>query len=130
MDLSPIDEIPNIHGIIYFVQEGCRGGDALAALLKGQENFSGKLAMTWARNYQDYPGGMDYSYLNNSLREDYDEGIFVGYRHFDKEGITPRYPFGYGLSYTDFSIEGGIACDGIVDASTFKVLEETPFKFV
>ena len=81
VDLSPIDEIPNIHGIIYFVQEGCRGGDALAALLKGQENFSGKLAMTWARNYQDYPGGMDYSYLNNSLREDYDEGIFVGYRH-------------------------------------------------
>ncbi len=124
VDLSPIDEIPNIHGIIYFVQEGCRGGDALAALIKGQENFSGKLAMTWARNYQDYPGGMDYSYLNNSLREDYDEGIFVGYRHFDKEGITPRYPFGYGLSYTDFSIEGGIACDGIVDASTFKVLEE------
>lgn len=74
--------------------------EALSDLLLGKANPSGKLAETWPISYQDvpfggeYPGGRDVSL--------YKESIFVGYRYYEKAGIKPLYPFGYGLSYTKF----------------------------
>ena len=105
IDLSPLDAIEGINAIVHISQLGTEGGNAVADILSGTVSPSGKLADTWARQYEDFPFAMEYGSLNGDLEnEDYREGIFVGYRYFDSFGITPRYPFGYGLSYTTFSI--------------------------
>ncbi len=103
LDMNFLDEIAGINGVIFFGQQGMMGGQAFADLLCGKETPSGKLADTWSRRYEDYPNAMEYSYLNGNLDEEYyEEGIYVGYRYFDSYGVEPKYPFGYGLSYTDF----------------------------
>lgn len=105
LDLS-IQEQIRIDGIIHFGQAGQRGGEALAEVLTGKDNFSGKLTQTWAKRYEDYPYAMEYSHLDGDLdNAHYKEGIFVGYRYFDTLDIEPLYPFGYGLSYTEFSYD-------------------------
>lgn len=105
MDLSALDEIEGINAILYIGQLGTEGGNAVADILSGAVNPSGKLADTWARRYEDFPFAMEYGALNGDLQNEYyKEGIYVGYRYFDSFGIEPRYPFGYGLSYTGFAI--------------------------
>ena len=105
MDISPLDEI-GVNAIIYFCQQGMEGGNALVDLLTGVATPSGCLSSTWPVKYDDWPNAMEYSYLKgHTLYEEYKEGIYVGYRYFDSFGVTPRYEFGYGLSYTQFDIE-------------------------
>ena len=90
--------------VIFMGQAGEAGGLALAQLMFGAYNFSGKLAASWPKNLSDLPCSDSYSYLDgNTDRELYKEGIFVGYRFYDTFGIEPQYAFGYGLSYTRFS---------------------------
>lgn len=113
MDLSVLEET-RIDAVILMGQSGMEGGNALADLLTGKVNFSGKLTDTWAYRYEDYPCADTFGHRNGNLEdEDYKEGIYVGYRWFDSFGITPRYPFGFGLSYTEFenSFES-ITCEG------------------
>lgn len=106
IDLSILDEI-RIDAVIFFAQGGMEGGNALADILTGKVTPSGKLTDTWGYRYEDYPSAENYSYLNGNLEnEDYKEGIYVGYRYFDSFNIKPRYAFGYGLSYTSFSLSG------------------------
>lgn len=105
VDLSFADEYATLEGIVYMVQAGMEGGNALADLISGDVNFSGKLTDTWAQNYEDYPSAKTFSHNNgNVTTEYYEEGIYVGYRYFDSFGIKHRYSFGYGMSYTDFEI--------------------------
>lgn len=105
VDLSVLEEVENIGAVVFCAQGGMAGGDALADLLCGKENFSGKLSDSWPMHYEDIPFAMEFGYLNGNLEtEEYREGIYVGYRYFDSFGVAPRYPFGYGLSYTDFVI--------------------------
>ena len=105
IDLTALDDVEGINGIIYISQLGTEGGRAVADVLKGVVSPSGKLTDTWAKNYTDLPFAMDYSYLNKNVCEEYyKEGIYVGYRYFDSFRKECRYPFGYGLSYTDFSM--------------------------
>ncbi|MEM9572074.1 MAG: glycoside hydrolase family 3 N-terminal domain-containing protein [Pseudomonadota bacterium] len=104
-DVSFYEEIPGIDALVFFVQQGSEGGRALADILTGKVTPSGKLADTWARRYQDIPFWDEYSYQNGDLyNEQYKEGIYVGYRYFDTFEVEPLYPFGFGLSYTNFSI--------------------------
>lgn len=106
MDLSPFDEIENIGAIVFYGQGGMEGGSAFAQLISGRAVPCGKLADTWARQYGDYPCAETFGHRNGELSEEnYTEGIYVGYRYFDTFEKTPRYPFGYGLSYTDFAWE-------------------------
>lgn len=79
---------------------GQEGGAALAAILFGDVNPSGKLPDTFAIRRSDYPDFGNYPGHDHEVH--YAEGIYVGYRHFDKAGIQPLFPFGYGLSYTTF----------------------------
>ena len=103
MDLSILDEI-RIDAVLFYGQGGMEGGNALADILTGKVNPCGKLTDTWAMRYEDYPGAETFGHRNGNLDdEDYSEGIYVGYRWFDKQNIKPRYPFGHGLSYTTFS---------------------------
>ena len=105
MELAALDEIPGINAILYICQLGSEGGHAVADILSGTVSPSGKLSDTWAKHYDDIPFARDYSYLNGDLQnENYKEGIYVGYRYFDSFGVEPAYPFGFGLSYTDFAI--------------------------
>jgi len=114
MDMSFAEEIPGINAIIYLCQLGTECGHAFADVISGDVTPSGKLSDTWARQYADIPFANEYSYLNDNLEEEfYKEGIYVGYRYFDSFGVTPAYPFGFGLSYTDFAIRSaGIAAEG------------------
>ena len=102
-----LEQTDNIKGILNISQLGQEGGDALADVLLGKEVPGGKLTTTWARRYEDYPASEEYGYLNGNLeKEKYKEGIYVGYRYFEtfaKEKAL--FPFGYGLSYTNFDIE-------------------------
>lgn len=109
MDLSFADAHSNIKAIIQFMQAGEEGGTALGDVLCGDVTPSGKLADTWAHRYEDYPSAATFSYKSgNVYREDYVEGIYVGYRYFDTFGIPVRHCFGFGLSYTQFQMEAGI----------------------
>ena len=114
MDMSFVDRIPGINAILYLCQLGTEGGHAFADVVSGAVTPSGKLSDTWAKNYGDIPFADEFSYLNGNLQDEYyKEGIYVGYRYFDSFGVEPAYPFGFGLSYTDFALRSaGIAMDG------------------
>ena len=104
MDLTQLDGL-ELSAVIFFCQQGEEGGNALADILSGKVDPSGKLTDTWARSYADIPFGDEFSYLNGDPdHEYYREGIYVGYRYFDSFRVKPRYAFGFGLSYTDFEI--------------------------
>ncbi len=91
------NDIPVIIEAFYPGQEG---GNALANIIFGNVNPSGKLPITFPKKWEDSPAYGTYPGLRDSAN--YTEGIFVGYRGFDKKNIEPLYEFGYGLSYTTF----------------------------
>lgn len=101
-----LQETENIRAIVNISLPGQEGGHAVADVLFGKAMPQGRLTTTWAKAYEDYPSAESYSYLNGDLEtEEYKEGIYVGYRYFDSFGVQPLFPFGFGLSYTSFSIE-------------------------
>jgi len=81
---------------------GQEAGHALAAILFGDANPSGKLPNTFPKAWQDSPAYGHYP--GENLRVDYAEGIYVGYRYFDTRNVEPQFPFGFGLSYTTFEL--------------------------
>ncbi len=106
MDPGFVDEIPGIGAVLLMNLPGMQAGRALANILEGKANPSGRLTDTWAKRYEDYPASAWFSGNGgNTLEQDYLEDIYVGYRYFDSFGIAPKWPFGYGLSYTDFFME-------------------------
>ena len=95
----------HIDAILQLSQPGQQGGEAVADILLGKSTPEGKLTATWAKRYTDYPGADKFGSLSGDLSKTiYSEGIYVGYRYFDSFGVEPLFPFGYGLSYTTFSI--------------------------
>ena len=105
VDLSFMDEFRNIRALLVIVQPGMEGGNAFADILSGKVNPSGKLADTWAYKYEDYSNAATFSHNNGNVeKEFYEEGIYVGYRYFDTFKVPVRYGFGFGLSYTAFSM--------------------------
>ena len=106
IDLAFADEFPNITAVLQFVQAGQEGGNALADVISGKVTPSGKLVDSWALDYMDYPNAAYFSHKSGDVyREEYREGIYVGYRYFDTFDVPVRYSFGYGLSYTEFDIK-------------------------
>jgi beta-glucosidase len=101
---------PNVKAIIFAHLPGQDSGRALVSLLYGDNNFSGKLPYTVAKDDSDYgdllspsqPEGLFSLYPQSNFTE----GVYIDYRAFDKYNITPRYEFGFGLSYTTFSYSG------------------------
>lgn len=105
MELSGVKAIPGINAILLMGQLGNIGGDALADVVTGKVNPSGKTVDTWAKNYMDYPSSAKFSHNGSVHDEEYEDGIYVGYRYFDSFGVEPEYCFGFGRSYTDFSLQ-------------------------
>ncbi|KAI1100952.1 glycoside hydrolase family 3 protein [Jackrogersella minutella] len=98
---------PNVTALIFAHLPGEASGSALVSLLYGESNPSGKLPYTVARNESDYEGfaGPDLAqgeFVNFPQSNFSVEGVYIDYRHFDLKNITPRYEFGFGLSYTTF----------------------------
>lgn len=79
---------------------GEEGGNALAAILFGAANPSGKLPVSLPKKFEDSPASGHYP--GENLKVDYAEGIYVGYRYYDTRNVEPQFPFGFGLSYTTF----------------------------
>ncbi len=98
-----------VSAILMLWYAGEAGGTVLADILFGKVNPSGKLPFSWAKDLMDYPCHTNNSYPGNRTDQDphtrYEEGIFIGYRHFDRENIQVRYPFGFGLSYSSFEYQ-------------------------
>ena len=90
-----------ISALMIVWQAGMESGNAVADVLTGAVTPCGKLADTIARRYEDYPSA---AHFGGRAYNDYAEGIYVGYRHFDLHPDTVLYPFGFGLSYTTFAL--------------------------
>ncbi len=88
-----------VKAILYMGLPGQAGGEAAANLLTGKANPSGKLTETWPISYDDVISRDTFGKKNTEYRE----GIYVGYRYYDKAEKAVRYPFGYGMSYTSFA---------------------------
>ena len=100
--------IDSVKAVIQAWYPGQEGGVALADLLTGAANPSGRLPVSWERNLNEDPTFANY-YYNDPMHPDrivYREGVFVGYRGFEHAGVKPLYPFGFGLSYTSFKYSG------------------------
>jgi beta-glucosidase len=92
-----LDDVPAVLQCWYPGQEG---GDALAEILDGSAEPGGRLPTTLARRVEDHPSHLTYPGEAGTVI--YGEGVFVGYRAFDRTGIEPLFPFGHGLGYTSF----------------------------
>ena len=103
VDISPI--LDKVENVLLLSQLGSVTGDAFADVLLGKANPSGRLTTTWAKAGDIMAIG-DFAERDDTR---YKEGIFVGYRYYDAAGIEPLFPFGYGLSYTEFETD----CTGI-----------------
>jgi beta-glucosidase len=97
---SWINQVP---GLLHAWYPGENGGQALAEILFGDVNPSGKLPITMEKRLADNPTTANYPTTTDALSIYYTEGIFMGYRGYEKNRIPLQYPFGYGLSYTKFS---------------------------
>jgi beta-glucosidase len=108
--------LPRVRSVLQMWYPGGEGGTSTARLLLGQANPGGHLTSTWPATVNDtifgydetkplYPGdttGVHSERLASTPPVNFSEGVFVGYRFFDKEGLAPMFPFGWGLSYTSF----------------------------
>ncbi|KAF7114984.1 hypothetical protein CNMCM5793_000754 [Aspergillus hiratsukae] len=92
---------PSVNAIVWAGLPGQESGNALVDVIYGDTAPSGKLPYTIAKQPADYG-----SRWINAETDDFPEGLYVDYRHFDARGIAPRYEFGYGLSYTTFKYSG------------------------
>ncbi len=98
VELSWVADVPAVVQLWYPGQEG---GNALADVLLGAVNPGGKLPTTFAYQLADIPAMLHYPGERGEVH--YGEGLFIGYRAFDRTGVDPAFPFGHGLSYTTFS---------------------------
>lgn len=115
----PIDvtfaEKYKVDGLLYLGYAGMLAGEALLDIITGVVNPSGKLPDTWAKDYYDIPASQNFYDSRDKERLTaecdvyidtvYEEDIYVGYRYFTSFQVRPAYPFGFGLSYTNFVIE-------------------------
>ena len=119
IDTAFYREIDGLDAMLLMSQPGQQAGDALVQVLNGEVTPSGKLTDTWALSYDDYPSSAAFAGNDGDIyHEIYEEDIYVGYRYFDTFGLDVAYPFGYGLSYTDFTI---LVTDVTADAETVSV---------
>ena len=95
--------IASAPALLHAYYPGQDGGLAVAEILFGKTNPSGRLPFSWEKRWEDCAAYGHYPSLSDKLpNNDYTEGVFLGYRWFDSKRIRPLFPFGFGLSYTTF----------------------------
>ena len=123
----PMPWLDHVKAVVQMWYPGGEGGPATAKILLGRANPAGRLPITWPQQLEQMvandPAHPERSSLGVNGKTSYSEGIFVGYRWFDKQDVKPLFPFGYGLSYTAFAYSGlkiARSTDGGLDV-TFSV---------
>lgn len=112
INTMPWADNPNVTAILAAHLPGQESGNSIMDVLFGDVNPSGKLPYTIARNSSDYNApilnltGTSQEYDADAWQSDFSEGLLIDYRHFDAKNITPQFEFGFGLSYTTFSLSG------------------------
>lgn len=112
-----LDRVPALIEAWYPGQEG---GTALAEVLFGEINPSGRLPVTFERRWEDNPVSNSYYPAAGTNKVEYKEGVFVGYRGYEKNGTSPLFPFGFGLSYTNFSYSNLSVQQGITKGGSLE----------
>jgi beta-glucosidase-like glycosyl hydrolase len=99
-------DLPGVKAVVLAHLPGQESGNALVDVLFGKVDASGRLPYTIGKNIDDYGAGGQVLYYPNSVipQQDFNEGLYIDYRYFDKRGIAPRFAFGFGLSYTQFNL--------------------------
>lgn len=103
IDVSPW--INEVNALLFVPYSGEKIGEGIADILLGKVSPSGKLPVSWPKSVADYPKGSIFTggaYTKDGISNTYSEGVFVGYRWFQKQNINVQYPFGFGLSYSSF----------------------------
>lgn len=114
-----LDRVP---AYLHLWYPGESGGTALAEILFGETNPSAKLPVSFDESLEDNPSTASYYPAPGTKRIDYREGVFVGYRGYEQSGKKPRFPFGFGLSYTSFKFDRlAVRALGSPDAPEFEV---------
>ena len=119
---SPIEMpwLESVSGVLEAYLGGQAAGGAIADILFGEVNPSGKLAESFPVKISDNPSYLYFPGSRNKV--EYSEGIFVGYRYYEKKQLNPLFPFGFGLSYTSFAYTGiETSSDDMADSETLKV---------
>lgn len=98
--------VNSVAGLVEAWYPGEEDGNAVADILFGKVDPSGKLPLTFPVQAGDVPANTPAQYPGVNNTATFSEGVFVGYRHYDQAGIAPLFPFGFGLSYTDFAFSG------------------------
>lgn len=94
--------IEKVPALLHAWYPGQEGGTALAQILFGEHSPSGKLPASFERRWEDNPAFKSYYPQKGDKHVEYTEGVFVGYRHYDRSAVKSLFPFGFGLSYTHF----------------------------
>ncbi|MCM1177532.1 MAG: glycoside hydrolase family 3 C-terminal domain-containing protein [Clostridium sp.] len=94
--------IDSAAAVLHLSYPGQEGGNALASILSGKVNPGGRLPFSIERRIEDSPSYGFYDETRDKRKIHYDEGVFMGYRGYDRNNVKPLFPFGYGLSYTTF----------------------------
>jgi beta-glucosidase len=95
--------LPKVKGLVHAFYPGQEGGTAVAEILLGLVNPSGKLPVSFEKEWVDNPTYNNYYDDDKDMRVPYKEGLLVGYRYYDTKKVAPMFPFGFGLSYTTFA---------------------------
>jgi beta-glucosidase len=98
--------ISDVKGLLYTSYLGMETGTALASVIAGDVNPSGKLSYTLPVKLEDSPSYVLGEYPGKNGVVNYKDDLLVGYRYFDTKNVKPLFPFGFGLSYTNFSYSG------------------------
>ncbi|MEO6039742.1 MAG: glycoside hydrolase family 3 C-terminal domain-containing protein, partial [Saprospiraceae bacterium] len=114
--------IKGVKGVLEGWLGGQAGGGALVDILTGKVNPSGKLSETFPMQLADSPTALDFPATDGDAL--YGEGIYIGYRYYDKKNVAPLFPFGFGLSYTRFSYS-----NLKINGSAFKDSDEVTGEF-
>ena len=116
--------IDNVKAMVHCWYLGSMAGEALANVLTGDVNPSGKLPVTFAKKLDDYAFAQygEEAYPGVDSVVNYKEGLYVGYRHFDTHRVRPQFAFGYGLSYTTFKYgKPSISATSLTDGGSVKL---------
>lgn len=124
--IEPWVDHPNVTAIVWASLGGNEAGNAIVDILYGAWNPSGRLPYTIAKNASDYSAQLVLGgTATDILSIDYTEGLYIDYRWFDAQNITPRYEFGYGLSYTTFEYSQLVVTpvDASVDSAQAELIQ-------
>ncbi|KAK2055696.1 glycosyl hydrolase family 3 N terminal domain-containing protein [Colletotrichum caudatum] len=120
-------EHPGVKAVLYANLPGQESGNAIADVILGDVNPSGKLPYTIPKSLKDLGPGGQILYLPNGVvpQQDFSEGLYIDYRHFDKQEIEPRFEFGFGLSYTTFEFSN-VVVEGVRPKSPLPAARPPP----